>query len=244
MKEIEIPKERLPKHIAFIMDGNGRWARERNLPRLMGHREGALVVERISEIAFNWGINYLTFFAFSTENWRRPREEVEGLMQLLDESIDKFKDKLVKNKIRLKVIGNLNELPAYLQRRIYYVVEETKNGENKVLTVALNYGGRWDILEAVKKIALQVKNNNLKIEDVNENLFSSFLSTYDLPEPDLLIRTSGEYRISNFLLWQIAYTELWFTPKYWPDFNEEDLRMACLDFAKRKRRFGGLENNA
>jgi undecaprenyl diphosphate synthase len=241
---IEIPKDKLPNHIAFIMDGNGRWAKERNLPRLMGHREGALVVERISETAFNWGIKYLTFFAFSTENWKRPREEVEGLMKLLDESIDKFKDKLIKNNIRLKVIGNIEALPDYLQRRIKYVIEETKNGMDRTLTIALNYGGRWDILEAIKKIFNEVKFGNFSLDNLNENTFSSFLSTYDIPDPDLLIRTSGEFRISNFLLWQLAYTELWFTPKYWPDFNEEDLKLACIEFSRRKRRFGGLDNNA
>jgi len=241
---IEIPKDKLPNHIAFIMDGNGRWAKERNLPRLMGHREGALVVERISETAFNWGIKYLTFFAFSTENWKRPREEVEGLMKLLDESIDKFKDKLIKNNIRLKVIGNIEALPDYLQRRIKYVIEETKNGMYRTLTIALNYGGRWDILEAIKKIFNEVKFGNFSLDNLNENTFSSFLSTYDIPDPDLLIRTSGEFRISNFLLWQLAYTELWFTPKYWPDFNEEDLKLACIEFSRRKRRFGGLDNNA
>uniref|UniRef100_A0A7C3MQ40 Isoprenyl transferase n=1 Tax=Dictyoglomus thermophilum TaxID=14 RepID=A0A7C3MQ40_DICTH len=241
---VEIPKDKLPNHIAFIMDGNGRWAKERNLPRLMGHREGALVVERISETAFNWGIKYLTFFAFSTENWKRPREEVEGLMKLLDESIDNFKDKLIKNNIRLKVIGNIEALPDYLQRRIRYVIEETKNGKDRVLTIALNYGGRWDILEAVKKILNEVKSKKFSLDDLDENTFSSFLSTYDIPDPDLLIRTSGEFRISNFLLWQLAYTELWFTPKYWPDFNEEDLKLACIEFSKRKRRFGGLDNNA
>jgi undecaprenyl diphosphate synthase len=241
---IEIPKDKLPNHIAFIMDGNGRWAKERNLPRLMGHREGALVVERISETAFNWGIKYLTFFAFSTENWKRPREEVEGLMKLLDESIDKFKDKLIKNNIRLKVIGNIEALPDYLQRRIKYVIEETKNGKDRTLTIALNYGGRWDILEAIKKIFNEVKFGNFSLDNLNENTFSSFLSTYDIPDPDLLIRTSGEFRISNFLLWQLAYTELWFTPKYWPDFNEEDLKLACIEFSRRKRRFGGLDNNA
>jgi undecaprenyl diphosphate synthase len=241
---IEIPKDKLPNHIAFIMDGNGRWAKERNLPRLMGHREGALVVERISETAFNWGIKYLTFFAFSTENWKRPREEVEGLMKLLDESIDKFKDKLIKNNIRLKVIGNIEALPDYLQRRIKYVIEETKNGMDRTLTIALNYGGRWDILEAIKKIFNEVKFGNFSLDNLNENTFSSFLSTYDIPDPDLLIRTSGEFRISNFLLWQLAYTELWFTPKYWPDFNEEDLKLACIEFSRRKRRFGGIDNNA
>lgn len=241
---LEIPKEKLPKHIAFIMDGNGRWAKERNLPRIMGHREGALVVEKISETAFNWGINYLTFFAFSTENWKRPREEVEGLMQILDESIDKFKDKLINNKIRLKVIGDLEKLPAYLQRRINYVINETKHGKDKVLTIALNYGGRWDIIEAVKKVVNDVINNKITIESIDDTTFASYLSTHDLPEPDLLIRTSGEYRISNFLLWQLAYTELWFTPKYWPDFTEEDLKRACIDYSQRKRRFGGLDNNA
>jgi undecaprenyl diphosphate synthase len=240
---IEIPKDKLPNHIAFIMDGNGRWAKERNLPRLIGHREGALVVERISETAFNWGIKYLTFFAFSTENWKRPREEVEGLMKLLDESIDKFKDKLIKNNIRLKVIGNIEALPDYLQRRIKYVIEETKNGMDRTLTIALNYGGRWDILEAIKKIFNEVKSGNFSLDNLNENTFSSFLSTYDIPDPDLLIRTSGEFRISNFLLWQLAYTELWFTQKYWPDFNEEDLKLACIEFSRRKRRFGGLDNN-
>jgi undecaprenyl diphosphate synthase len=238
--EINISKDKLPKHIAFIMDGNGRWAQQRMLPRIMGHREGALVVERISEIAFKWGIYYLTFFAFSTENWKRPRDEVEALMNLLDESIDKFKDKLILNRIKLKVIGEISNIPDYLQRKINYVIEETKNGDKGVLTVALNYGGRWDIVSACKKIALEVKNGKINLDDINTENFQKYISTYDIPDPDLLIRTSGEYRISNFLLWQLAYTELWFTDKYWPDFNEEDLKQACLDYARRKRRFGGL----
>lgn len=164
-------------------------------------------------------------------------------MILLDESIDKFKDKLIKNNIRLKVIGNIEALPDYLQRRIKYVIEESKNGMDRTLTIALNYGGRWDILEAIKKIFNEVKSGNFSLDNLNENTFSSFLSTYDIPDPDLLIRTSGEFRISNFLLWQLAYTELWFTQKYWPDFNEEDLKLACIEFSRRKRRFGGLDNN-
>ncbi|HOJ92645.1 MAG TPA: isoprenyl transferase [Dictyoglomaceae bacterium] len=241
---IEIPKEKLPKHIAFIMDGNGRWAKERNLPRIMGHKEGSLVVEKISEVAFNWGIQYLTFFAFSTENWKRPREEVEGLMQILDESIDKFKDKLIENHIKLKIIGDITALPPYLQRRIKYALEETKHGENHILTVAINYGGRWDIVEAAKKIIEDVKKEKISLNSIDTKSFSKYLSTSDLPDPDFLIRTSGEYRISNFMLWQLAYTEIWFTPKYWPDFNEEDLKAACIEYSKRKRRFGGLEDNA
>ncbi|MGB9857837.1 MAG: isoprenyl transferase [Dictyoglomaceae bacterium] len=238
--EIEIPKDKLPKHIAFIMDGNGRWAQQRMLPRIMGHREGALVVERISEVGFKWGIPYLTFFAFSTENWKRPRDEVEGLMSLLDEGIDRFKDKLIENSIKLKVIGDVSGIPKYLQERIEKVIYETKRGDKGVLTIALNYGGRWDIVSACKKIALDFSKGKISIDDINVESFSKYLSTYDIPDPDLLIRTSGEYRISNFLLWQLAYTELWFTNKYWPDFNEEDLKQACLEYARRKRRFGGL----
>lgn len=238
--EIEIPKDKLPRHIAFIMDGNGRWAQQRMLPRIMGHREGALVVERISEVGFKWGISYLTFFAFSTENWKRPRDEVEGLMRILDESIDRFKDKLILNGIKLKVIGDISGIPSYLQEKIERVVEETKNGGKGVVTVALNYGGRWDIVSGCKKIALDLSEGKISLNDINIESFNKYLSTYDIPDPDLLIRTSGEYRISNFFLWQLAYSELWFTNKYWPDFNEEDLKEACLDYARRKRRFGGL----
>ncbi len=238
--EIEISKDKLPKHVAFIMDGNGRWAQQRMLPRIVGHREGALVVERISEVGFRWGIPYLTFFAFSTENWKRPRDEVEGLMRILDESIDKFKDKLIENGIQLKVIGNISDIPSYLQERIGRVVNETQYGSKGIVTVALNYGGRWDIVSACKKIASDVIEKKISLEEISIENFYKYLSTYDLPDPDLLIRTSGEYRISNFLLWQLAYTELWFTNKYWPDFNEEDLKQACLEYAQRKRRFGGL----
>ncbi|MCS7202144.1 MAG: isoprenyl transferase [Dictyoglomus sp.] len=238
--DIEIPKDKLPKHIAFIMDGNGRWAQKKGLPRIMGHREGALVVERISEVGFKWGIPYLTFFAFSTENWKRPRDEVEGLMRILDESIDRFKYKLIKNNIKLKVIGDITAIPDYLQKRIERVIDETKSGDRGVLTVALNYGGRWDIISACKKIIHDVINEKIFLDDINIENFSNYLSTHDLPDPDLLIRTSGEYRISNFLLWQLAYTELWFTNKYWPDFNEEDLKEACIEYAQRRRRFGGL----
>jgi len=238
--KLDIPKEKLPKHIAFIMDGNGRWAQKRGLPRIMGHREGALVVDKICETAFSWGIYYLTFFAFSTENWKRPRDEVEGLMQLLNESIDKFRDKLINNDIQLRVIGKIHELPEYLQNRINKVVSETKEGKNGVVTVALNYGGRWDIVNACSKILEDYSNGSIRKEDLSEEIFKEYLSTKDIPDPDLLIRTSGEYRISNFLLWQIAYTELWFTSKYWPDFNEEDLRQACYEYMNRKRRFGGL----
>ncbi|MCX7845890.1 MAG: isoprenyl transferase [Dictyoglomaceae bacterium] len=238
--EIEIPKDKLPKHIAFIMDGNGRWAQKRGLPRIIGHREGALVVERISEVGFKWGIPYLTFFAFSTENWKRPRDEVEALMGILDESIDKFRNKLIENNIKLKVIGDISAIPSYLQTRIERVIDETKNGDKGVVTVALNYGGRWDIITACKRIVHDVTQKKISLEDISMENFSNYLSTHDLPDPDLLIRTSGEYRISNFLLWQLAYTELWFTNKYWPDFNEEDLKEACIEYAQRKRRFGGL----
>lgn len=238
--EIEISKDKFPKHVAFIMDGNGRWAQQRMLPRIMGHREGALVVERISEVGFRWGIPYLTFFAFSTENWKRPRDEVEGLMRILDESIDKFKIKLIENEIKLRVIGDISDIPSYLQERIKRVVDETKYGSKGTVTVALNYGGRWDIVSACKKITSDVIEKKISLEEISIESFCKYLSTYDLPDPDLLIRTSGEYRISNFLLWQLAYTELWFTNKYWPDFNEEDLKQACLEYAQRKRRFGGL----
>lgn len=238
--EIEISKDKFPKHVAFIMDGNGRWAQQRMLPRIMGHREGALVVERISEVGFRWGIPYLTFFAFSTENWKRPRDEVEWLMRILDESIDKFKVKLIENEIKLRVIGDISDIPSYLQERIKRVVDETKYGSKGTITVALNYGGRWDIVSACKKITSDVIEKKISLEEISIESFCKYLSTYDLPDPDLLIRTSGEYRISNFLLWQLAYTELWFTNKYWPDFNEEDLKQACLEYAQRKRRFGGL----
>lgn len=229
-----------PSHIAIIMDGNGRWAKSRGLPRIEGHRKGAQALERVVEACAKSKINYLTVFAFSSENWRRPAEEVDGLIGLLRLYLSKKINKLVKNNVRLNVIGNIKAFPDDVVKLIESALEQTKDGTGLTLTVALNYGSRAEIVRATQKIAARVESGCLKIDDIDESMFSNFLMTADMPNPDVLVRTSGEQRISNYLLWQISYAELIFVEKHWPDFGAEDIAMIVEEFKGRNRRYGGL----
>lgn len=228
----------LPAHIAIIMDGNGRWAAERNLPRIAGHRAGVSAVRKVVEECARLKIPHLTLFAFSTENWNRPQEEVGGLMVLLDQYLKKELNTLMKNKVRLTTIGHLEDLPDNVQHTLRDVVKRSAGNEGLTLTLALSYSGRDDILKAVRGAARAVMRGDLSPDDIGPETFSSFLYTRGIPDPDLLIRTSGEQRISNFLLWQVAYTEFWVTDKLWPDFSSEDLHEAIETFRSRERRFG------
>ena len=244
-RKIQVNKEQvlnapLPQHIAIILDGNGRWAKIRGLPRTAGHQEGAMNVREITKLCANIGIKALTVYAFSTENWKRPDEEVKFLMKLPIKFFNEFAPELVENNIRLKVIGNVEELPIDLQQKVLEISELTKNNTKMTLTIALNYGSQDEIKQAVQAIATEVKNGQLNVEDINEDVIDQHLMTSDLPPLDLMIRTSGELRISNYLLWQLAYAELYFTSIAWPDFKEEQLYEALLDYQKRNRRFGAL----
>ena len=234
---------RLPEHIAVIMDGNGRWAQKRGLPRIAGHKAGVESVRRIVENVGKLGIPYLTLYTFSTENWKRPQEEINGLMNLLLESLQRELDRLDRNGIRLRFIGWKDELPEHVQQAVALAQERTQNNDRLTVQIALNYGGRREIVEACRSIARQVAENQLSADSIDEALFERHLSTFPAPDPDLLIRPSGEMRISNFLLWQIAYCELWVTETLWPDFGQEDLMQAIEAFQKRDRRFGGLSGD-
>lgn len=228
----------IPKHIAIIMDGNGRWAKKRGLPRVAGHREGIKSVRDVVEACAQLGVKYLTLFAFSTENWKRPKYEVDTLMKLLIKVLRTEVDKLQKNDIKLMAIGDIESLPVEVQRELKEAIEKTRNNKRMVLNLAISYSGRWEIIEAVKSIARDVKNGKVKVDEIDDKLFSNYLKTAGMPEPDLLIRTSGEYRISNFLLWQIAYTELYICDCLWPDFRRKHLYEAIRDYQRRERRFG------
>lgn len=231
-------RDKLPLHIAIIMDGNGRWAKLRGLPRIMGHRAGIKTVKETIKMCRELGIKYLTLYAFSTENWKRPKEEVETLMGFLNEYIDKELDSFVENDIRLNVIGRMSGLPDYVQPKLRKATEKTKDCGSMTLNVALNYSGRSEIVDAAKKFASLVRSGRREINDLDEGSFSELLYTKGQPDPDLLIRTSGEMRLSNFLLWQISYSELYITPKLWPDFGKKDLEEAIAAYQKRERRFG------
>ncbi|MCM8784271.1 MAG: isoprenyl transferase [Candidatus Omnitrophica bacterium] len=233
---------KLPQHIAIIMDGNGRWARKRRLPRLMGHRKGIESAKNIVEACVKLGIKVLTLYTFSTENWKRPKEEVDFLMGMLKDYLTKHKNLFKDYNVRFQVIGHWQELAEDIQRQLVEITENTKNNSGMVLNVALNYGGRMEIVDAVKEIALAVRKGEILAEGIDEKIFSNFLYTQGLPDPDLLIRTAGELRISNFLLWQISYTELYFSKKLWPDFTPRDLERAITVFQQRERRFGGILN--
>ncbi len=227
-----------PKHVAIIMDGNGRWAKKQGKKRFMGHNRGAKTVKAVVEEAAHQGIENLTLFAFSTENWNRPKEEVNLLMKLLVSSLRKEFKQLIDNNIRLCSVGNLESLPSLVKQELLFVIEKTKSNNGMTLTLALNYGGKEEILEAVKAIARKVKNSIISPEKVDESTIIEHLYTRNLPPVDLLIRTSGEERISNFLLWHLAYAELYFTKTLWPDFTKEDLQKALINYGKRERRFG------
>lgn len=228
----------LPGHIAIIMDGNGRWAELHGDERIQGHKHGVDAVRSVVEGAGEAGIKYLTLYAFSTENWERPREEINALMNLLVSAIIEETDNLCEKNVRMLAIGDLQSLPQEAQLQLKDAIKKTSQNTGLTLVLALSYSGRWEILEAVKRIIEDVKNNKILDNQINDVFFESYLSTAGIPDPELLIRTSGEYRVSNFLLWQIAYTEFYFTPKLWPDFRKEDLFEAIADFQQRERRFG------
>jgi undecaprenyl diphosphate synthase len=236
--QAQIDTSRLPRHIAIIMDGNGRWAKNNFRPRIEGHREGVNAVDRVVSQCRNLNIEALTLYAFSDENWNRPPVEINALMRILDFFLKKELRRMQKENIRFNTIGRTEDLPEDIQKIIRNAEDVTKENDGMVLSLALSYGGRQEILDAVKKVAEKVKSGYLSVEEIDSPLFASFLSTHPLPDPDLLIRTSGEIRISNFLLYQIAYTELHYTPVLWPDFSEDDLLKALIDFQKRERRFG------
>lgn len=234
----KINMEKLPRHIAIIMDGNGRWAIKHGLDRVDGHHEGVDSVRDIAEAAASLGIEYITLYTFSTENWSRPKDEVDALMSLFVETIVKELDTLNKNNIRLNAIGDLESLPAENYRKLVETMEKTSKNNRMTLTLAMSYSSRWEIIDAVKKISSDVESGNLKSESITENLFEGYLATRNIPDPELLIRTSGELRISNYMLWQIAYSELYFTDVLWPDFREEELYKAIVEYQDRERRFG------
>ncbi len=240
-KEFKLDINKLPKHIAFIMDGNGRWAKRRGLPRTAGHNEGGKTLLKIINACNKLGIPAITVYAFSTENWSRPKEEVKYLMELPSQYIKTYLPKIKEANIRMNFIGFIDELPAEMKENINQAINETKDNTGMVFTVALNYGSQDEIIKATKEIAEEYKNGKITLEDISKEYFSHKLMTCGLPDVDLLIRTSGEYRISNYLLWQISYSELYFTKKYWPDFNEFELHKALEDYQTRNRRFGGLK---
>jgi undecaprenyl diphosphate synthase len=234
----QLDPNKLPNHIAIIMDGNGRWARMNNKPRTFGHKHGVTAVREAAESAAEIGIKYLTLYAFSTENWNRPKFEVDALMHLLLQTINKETRTLNKNKIRLNAIGNLESLPETIYRQLIQTMNDTAGNDRMTLTLALSYSSRWEIVEAAKKIAIDLSEQRISSDEITADYFTTRLPSYPLPEPELLIRTSGEYRVSNFLLWQIAYSELFFCQKFWPDFRKEDLYEAIYNYQHRERRFG------
>ncbi|MDR2917652.1 MAG: isoprenyl transferase [Tannerella sp.] len=234
----EVDRSKLPQHVAIIMDGNGRWARSRGENRGEGHREGVVSVRKIVEAAVAIDLKYLTVYTFSTENWSRPDEEVKALMSLMVAAIYRETPDLMKNNVRLMAIGDMTRLPEDVRNTLSECIRQTSVNTGTTLILALSYSSRWEIVQAVERIADDVQSKNITVEDIDENLFSLYLTTYNLPDPDLLIRTGGEKRISNFLLWQLSYAELYFTDVYWPDFREDEFYEAILSYQRRERRFG------
>lgn len=230
---------KLPQHLAIIMDGNGRWAKKKGLPRSVGHREGAKVVNRVIANCLDFNIPILTLFAFSTENWKRPKNEITYLLKLFERVLSKEKANLIKNNIKMNFIGRLNDLPNSLIDKMNELCESTKRNNKLILNIAVNYGGRAEIVDAINSIILKIDKKYLNIEEINEDTIRDNLYTYNLPDPDLLIRTAGEMRISNFMIWQIAYTEFWVTPVLWPDFDKNNLIEAIINFQRRVRKYGG-----
>jgi undecaprenyl diphosphate synthase len=235
----ELDFGRIPRHVAVIMDGNGRWAKSRNLPRIEGHRAGSKAVQEVVETSARVGIQVLTLYAFSRENWKRPKREVNALMRLLEDYLKKEDKVLVENNFKLVVVGRKEGLPSAVRRELDRVEALTRENTRLTIGLALNYGGRAEIVDAVRSI---LKEGRIDPGRLDEDVFARYLSTAGLPDPDLLIRTSGEYRVSNFLLWQIAYAEIWITPDYWPDFKRKHLLQALVDFQKRERRFGDIQS--
>ncbi len=232
----------LPRHIAVIMDGNGRWAKGKGAARIFGHRNAIQAVKDVTEGCGELGVKYLTLYAFSTENWGRPKEEVDALMELLVNTLKKEINTLHENQVKLHTIGDVSHLPKDCQNNLAEAIEATKNNSGLTLQLALNYSGRWEIVEAAKKLAEEVKNGLIQPQEIDEHYFAEHLKTAGVPDPELLIRTSGELRVSNFLLWQIAYTEIFITPTLWPDFRKENLYEAICAYQKRERRFGKVLN--
>lgn len=237
---IELDYNNIPEHVAIIMDGNGRWAKQRNMPRTMGHKAGVETIRRIVKEADRLGIKYITLYAFSTENWKRPKDEVNALMKLLVQYLKSEVTELHKNGVVLKVLGDIEALQEECKKEIEESIELTKNNTGLVLNVAFNYGGRDEIIRAVKNIVSDIQGEKINKENINQDLFSEYLYTKDSPDPDLIIRPSGEQRISNFLLWQCAYSEFWYSNVNWPDFSEKDLQQAIYDYQNRDRRYGGV----
>ena len=238
---IDISKDELPQHIAIIMDGNGRWAKKRGLTRSVGHRAGMEKIREITQLCSDFGVKILTIYAFSCQNWKRPRREVNFLMSGFKRYLDKEKDDLNKKGTRFRVIGRRRRLSSSLQNKIEEVMSLTKDNKDFFLNLAIDYGGQEEIIDAAKALIKEVVRGNLAVEEIDIDLFKQYLYLKDLPSPDLLIRTGGEYRVSNFLLWHIAYTELWMTPVFWPDFGKKEFLMALKDYAKRERRFGKIK---
>lgn len=234
----KIDTKRLPQHVAIIMDGNGRWAKARGKERYVGHQEGVVSVRKVVEAASDLGISYLTMYTFSTENWNRPQEEVDALMTLMVAAIKKETPDLMKNNVRLDAIGNLDRLPEEARNTLQECIDETSVNTGTTVVLALSYSSRWEITDAVKQIAIQVKSGELDVRSITEDIISQHLTTRNIPDPDLLIRTGGEQRLSNFLLWQLSYAEFYFTDIYWPDFRKEELYEAILYYQQRERRFG------
>lgn len=238
--EALIDKDKLPYHIGIIMDGNGRWAKKRGMPRSFGHSAGAKTFDNIIDFAGNFGIKVVTVYAFSTENWSRPKDEVDALMALLMDYLENGLKKLEGKDTKVKIIGDIASLPENIRKGISHIEESTKDGKSMLVQIAINYGGRLEIAQAAKKAAEKVKAGEIEVEDINEDLMSRLMYSPDVPDPDLIIRPSGEYRLSNFLLWGSAYSEFWFSDILWPDFTGEDLLKAIYDYQKRQRRFGGV----
>ncbi|QGU95216.1 isoprenyl transferase [Clostridium bovifaecis] len=238
---INLDLDCIPRHIAIIMDGNGRWAKEKRLPRTLGHKAGVETIREIVKECGNLKVKYLTLYAFSTENWKRPKEEVTALMKLLIEYLKSEIEELHMQNVVVRYIGDISRLPSICQKELEKACYKTQNNNGLVLNLALNYGGRDELTHAVKEIARDIKNNNLTVECINETIISNYLYTKDMPDPDIIIRTAGEQRLSNFLLWQCAYSEFWYTDIKWPDFKKYHLRKAIYDYQNRDRRFGGLK---
>jgi len=235
-----ITKSNIPSHIAIIMDGNGRWAKQRGTQRIFGHRNGVQAVREAIEASAELGVKYLTLYAFSTENWNRPKIEVDALMSLLINTIKTETETLIKNNIALKTIGDTQSLPKTVQKKLNEVVENSSKCTGLTVILALSYSSRWEITNAARRLVEDFSNKKFAVEDINEEKFNSYMTTAGIPDPELMIRTSGEYRISNFMMWQLAYTELYFTPTLWPDFDKEELYKAIIDYQKRERRYGKI----
>lgn len=233
--------DNVPQHIAIIMDGNGRWAKKRGMPRIVGHQSGMKAVKRATIAADELGVRYLTLYAFSTENWSRPKEEVDFLMRLPQEFLALELEELIRKNVQVRMMGNMENLPEHTLKAMREATARTKDNTGLVLNFALNYGARRELVEGIREIARRVETGQIRAEDIDQEMISAHLQSVDMPDPDLLIRTSGELRISNFMLWQIAYSELWFTDAYWPEFGREHLREAVAEYQRRTRRYGGLK---